>query len=97
VDAHEGWSIRRNCNNSRDSCLVGIVGLGINLAVFAAFVKEVGISSVVGAIVAFLVAVAHNYTVNRVWMFRRQRGDFFAQGLRFFVVARHSGSSSWPF
>ena len=36
---------------------------------------------------SFLVAVTNNYTWNRLWTFRGQRGHVGYQGLRFFVVS----------
>ena len=36
---------------------------------------------------SFLVAVTNNYTWNRVWTFRGQRGHVAYQGLRFLVVS----------
>ena len=36
---------------------------------------------------SFLVAVTNNYTWNRLWTFRGQRGHLGFQGLRFFVVS----------
>ena len=39
------------------------------------------------ATVSFLVAVTNNYTWNRLWTFRGQRGHVGYQGLRFLVVS----------
>ena len=36
---------------------------------------------------SFLVAVTNNYLWNRLWTFRRDRGHFGHQGLRFFAVS----------
>ena len=36
---------------------------------------------------SFLVAVTNNYTWNRLWTFRGQRGHFAYQGMRFLVVS----------
>ena len=36
---------------------------------------------------SFLVAVTSNYTWNRIWTFRGDRGHFAYQGLRFLVVS----------
>ena len=46
-----------------------------------------GFHYVPAAIGSFLVAVTNNYLWNRLWTFRRQRGDVVLQGLRFFVVS----------
>ena len=39
------------------------------------------------ATISFLVAVTNNYTWNRLWTFRHQRGHVAYQGLRFLVVS----------
>ena len=41
----------------------------------------------VAATISFLVAVTNNYTWNRLWTFRGQRGHVAYQGIRFLVVA----------
>ena len=49
--------------------------------------KAAGVHYLVAATCSFLVAVTSNYTWNRLWTFRRQRGHVAYQGLRFFVVS----------
>jgi dolichol-phosphate mannosyltransferase len=39
------------------------------------------------AVCSFLVAVTNNYTWNRLWTFRAQRGHVAYQGMRFLVVS----------
>jgi putative flippase GtrA len=65
---------------------VGATGYLVNLAVYASLI-EVGLHYNAAAACSFLVAVTNNYTWNRVWTFRGQRGHFAYQGLRFFVVS----------
>ena len=66
--------------------VVGAVGYGINLAVFAALI-DAGLHYLTAAVCSFLVAVTSNYTWNRLWTFRDERGHLGVQGMRFFVVA----------
>jgi putative flippase GtrA len=66
--------------------VIGAVGYGINLAVYAALVHA-GLHYLVAAVCSFLVAVTSNYMWNRHWTFRDQRGHVGAQGARFFVVS----------
>ena len=66
-------------------CAVGAVGYVINLAVFAALVKGVDVHYRPAAVASFLVAVTNNYTWNRLWTFRGQRGRVAYQGARFLV------------
>jgi putative flippase GtrA len=66
---------------------VGATGYVINLAVYYGLVKETGLHYLPAAVCSFLVAVTNNYTWNRVWTFRGQRGHFGYQGLRFFIVS----------
>jgi putative flippase GtrA len=67
-------------------CVVGASGYVVNLAVFAVLV-DAGLHYSVAAACSFLVAVTNNYTWNRLWTFRHQRGHVAYQGLRFLVVA----------
>jgi putative flippase GtrA len=65
---------------------VGATGYVVNLAVYASLI-EAGLHYNLAALCSFLVAVTNNYTWNRLWTFRGQRGHVAYQGLRFFVVA----------
>jgi putative flippase GtrA len=67
--------------------LVGASGYVVNLAVFTALVKGFELHYLLAAVCSFLVAVTNNYTWNRVWTFRGQRGHVAHQGLRFLVVS----------
>ena len=67
-------------------CVVGASGYVVNLAVFALLVSW-GHHYTVAAACSFLVAVTNNYTWNRLWTFRGQRGHIAYQGLRFLLVA----------
>jgi putative flippase GtrA len=55
--------------------------------VYSALVHGAGIHYLVAAVCSFLVAVTNNYTWNRLWTFRGQRGHVAYQGMRFFVVS----------
>jgi putative flippase GtrA len=67
-------------------CTVGVVGYGVNLAVYAAILHQ-GVHYLAAATCSFLVAVTNNYAWNRVWTFRDRRAGVAAQGARFFVVS----------
>lgn len=66
---------------------VGASGYVVNLAVYTVLLRVVGLHYVPAAIGSFLVAVTNNYTWNRLWTFRGQRGHVAYQGLRFLVVS----------
>jgi dolichol-phosphate mannosyltransferase len=68
-------------------CTVGAVGYVVNLAVFTILLEGVGLHYIPAAVGSFLVAVANNFALNRVWTFRVERGHVGAQGGRFFVVS----------
>ena len=68
-------------------CAVGASGYVVNLAVFTALLLGAGLDHRLAAVCSFLVAVTNNYSWNRVWTFRKQRGHLGYQGLRFLVVA----------
>ena len=67
-------------------CTVGAVGYVVNLAVYTTLVGA-GMHYNLAAACSFLVAVTNNYTWNRLWTFRHQRGHVGYQGLRFLVVS----------
>ena len=68
-------------------CLVGVSGYVVNLVVFTLLVKGAGAHYLLAATCSFLVAVTNNYTWNRLWTFRHQRGHYAYQGMRFLVVS----------
>ncbi len=65
---------------------VGASGYVVNLAVYSALVLS-GVHYLAAAACSFLVAVTNNYTWNRLWTFRRQRGHLVYQGFRFLIVS----------
>jgi putative flippase GtrA len=67
-------------------CTVGAVGYAVNLVVYSTLV-DAGLHYNVAAACSFLVAVTNNYTWNRLWTFRGQRGHLGYQGARFLVVS----------
>jgi putative flippase GtrA len=78
---------RRNWEQLLKFCLVGVSGYAVNLAVFALLVNGLDVHYIPAAICSFLVAVTNNYTWNRLWTFRAQRGHYGYQGMRFLVVS----------
>ncbi len=67
-------------------CLVGASGYVVNLAIFSLLVYA-DVYYLLAAVCSFLVAVTNNYTWNRLWTFRNQRGHVAYQGMRFLVVS----------
>ena len=84
-----GGALRRRANWEQlgKFCLVGVSGYVVNLAVYTALLRGLDLHYIPAAIGSFLVAVANNYTWNRLWTFNRSRGHVVFQGLRFFVVS----------
>jgi putative flippase GtrA len=68
-------------------CTVGATGYVVNLSVYTALLLGAGVDYRLAATCSFLVAVTNNYTWNRVWTFRGQRGHVAYQGMRFLVVS----------
>jgi dolichol-phosphate mannosyltransferase len=67
--------------------VVGGSGYVINLVVFSAVVKGAGVHHIIGAILAFCVAVTSNFLLNRIWTFRGTQGHAGFQAARFFAVS----------
>ena len=78
---------RRNWEQLVKFCAVGATGYAVNLVVYAIGLHALGLHYLLAAVVSFLVAVTNNYTWNRLWTFRAQRGHVAYQGMRFLVVS----------
>ena len=82
-----GLRKRKNWEQLAMFCVVGASGYLVNLAVYALLLDVAGLHYISAAVGSFLVAVTNNYTWNRLWTFRAQRGGVAYQGMRFFVVS----------
>ena len=78
---------RRHWTQLAKFCTVGASGYVVNLAVYVTVLRGLGLHYVAAATISFLVAATNNYTWNRLWTFRRQRGHVVYQGMRFVTVA----------
>jgi putative flippase GtrA len=78
---------RHNWEQLIKFCVVGATGYVVNLAVYTILLRGFGVHYIPAAICSFLVAVTNNYTWNRQWTFRAQRGHYGYQGMRFLVVS----------
>jgi putative flippase GtrA len=88
-DSRAGLALRRPQNwlQLAKFGAVGATGYVVNLVVYALLLKGAGFHYLLAAIGSFLVAVTNNYAWNRVWTFRRHRGNVGIQGARFFAVS----------
>ena len=68
-------------------CTVGAAGYAVNLVVYTLLLRGIELHYLLAATGSFLVAVTNNYTWNRLWTFRGQRGHLAYQGLRFLIVS----------
>jgi putative flippase GtrA len=84
---NEALRKRHNWEQLLKFCVVGASGYAVNLAVYAILVRKADVHYIPAAVGSFAVAVTNNYTWNRVWTFRHQRGHVAYQGLRFLVVS----------
>src|ERR671930_1834813 len=84
-----GLALRRPANwlQLAQFCAVGFSGYVVNLLVYTALLRGLGLHYLPAAVGSFVVAVANNYTWNRLWTFRRHRGHVAWQGVRFLVVS----------
>jgi putative flippase GtrA len=84
-----GLALRRRDNwlQLAKFCTVGASGYAVNLTVYTLLLRAAGVHYLGAAVCSFLVAVTNNYTWNRLWTFRGQRGHVAYQGMRFLVVS----------
>jgi putative flippase GtrA len=82
-----GLRKRKNWEQLVKFCVVGVSGYAVNLAVYALLLDVFGLHYISAAVGSFLVAVTNNYTWNRLWTFRAQRGGVAYQGMRFLTVS----------
>jgi putative flippase GtrA len=68
-------------------CVVGGSGFAINLAVFGTLTAVLGVHHIPAAIVAFCVALASNFTLNKYWTFCAHEGSGVVQAFRYTVVS----------
>ena len=89
ANSRAGRALRRPHNwlQLAKFCAVGASGYVVNLTVYALLLRLAGVHYLLAAACSFLVAVTNNYTWNRLWTFRRQRGHLAYQGIRFLVVS----------
>jgi len=66
---------------------VGASGVVVNLAVFVLAHGVAGLGYAVAAGAAWLVAVSHNFVLDRSWTFRARAGRAAFQGSRFLLVS----------
>lgn len=78
---------RRNWIQLAQFCVVGASGYVVNLVVYSLLLKQANLHYLGAAVCSFLVAATSNYTFNRLWTFRHQRGHVGYQGMRFFIVS----------
>jgi putative flippase GtrA len=82
-----GLRKRSNWEQLFKFCFVGASGYVVNLAVYTLLLDLVGLHYMSAAVGSFLAAVTNNYTWNRLWTFRSERGGVAYQGMRFLIVS----------
>jgi len=85
--AYQALRQRSNWTQLAKFCAVGASGYVVNLIVYVALLDGANLDYRLAATGSFLVAVTNNYLWNRLWTFRRDRGHFAHQGLRFLAVS----------
>ena len=85
--ARQALRRRHNWEQLAKFCIVGASGYVVNLGVYALLLDWADLHYRLAATGSFLVAVTNNYTWNRIWTFRHQRGHVGYQGLRFLIVS----------
>ena len=86
------WNALRHPGHVRQLvrfALVGSSGFAVNFVVYTVCLEALRLHYLAAACIAFCVAVANNFLLNRHWTFRatRQRRHAAAHGARFLVVS----------
>jgi putative flippase GtrA len=84
--AERALRARSNWEQLVKFCMVGAVGYVINLAVYASLLSA-DVHYLAAATCSFLIAVANNYTLNRVWTFHDRRAGVARQGMQFLLIS----------
>lgn len=82
--------IRRAFRQFVKYCLVGAIGLVVNLAVYSLLVKGAHFHYLAAATFSFTVAVTNNFVLNKFWTFGNPQGTMFVQAGRFLIVSATS-------
>jgi putative flippase GtrA len=84
-----GAALRRPANwiQLLKFCTIGAIGYAVNLGVYAVLIHSASVHYIPAAIASFAVAVTNNYTWNRLWTFRHDRGHVGVQGAKFLIVS----------
>ncbi len=67
--------------------VVGGTGFVVNLLVYTVLVHPFGLYYLAASVIAWLVAVANNFVLNRRWTFEARAGCVHFQALRFLLVS----------
>ncbi len=79
--------LQRRLSQFGKYCVVGIVGVFVNLGIYTALVNFARLNYMAGATVSFAVAVTNNFLLNKYWTFGNPEGSGFTQAGRFLVVS----------
>lgn len=79
--------IRRAVRQFIKYCLVGAIGLFVNLIVYSLLVKGAHFHYLAGATMSFIVAVTNNFILNKYWTFGNPQGGMFMQAGRFLIIS----------
>lgn len=67
--------------------IVGGAGFAINLLLYAAFVRGIGVEYLAAEAAAWILSGANNFVWNRHWTFRARDGEIHLQAIRFLLVS----------
>ncbi len=67
--------------------MVGGIGFVVNLVVYAICVHGLGVEYLAASVIAWLIAVANNFILNRHWTFDARGGMARFQAVRFLLVS----------
>lgn len=79
---------KRTAKEAGKYTLISFIGGALNLVILYSLTEFLGIYYIISAVIGFIVAGTHNFTLNKVWTFKEKLKDkYFKEYFYFFSVS----------